>query len=178
MYGSNDILIRKKGDVFLLYMPSLGLVAKDQDLRIAHDRLLKNKVEYLAELKELGIPEAPESSGTLKRLLRNPLGAFDHSHLTSFFIKVLIVAVFIGGATLFTANLLVYRLKSYASNLKSNVASVMHQEKERIHSLIMKVENMPPEKIQKRKELVRRLVSKTSPIAEELRPLVKKLSCP
>lgn len=106
-----QVTITRKGDVFVLFIRELGLMAHDSDLGGAYLQIESKKREYLEEMCQAGL----ESEIPLPRQLVQSRAVFDDLKL--FLLKLAIVCLVMLAAAAFT----VREVEHYAVQIKKKI---------------------------------------------------------
>jgi hypothetical protein len=57
-----DVTVRKKGNLFVVFIPELNLAESDENLEQAYHRLEQAKVHHLTRMRELGLADIMQTS--------------------------------------------------------------------------------------------------------------------
>lgn len=159
-----DVVVRKKGDRYIVFIPELSLAEEDTTLNQAYEKLEKEKENYFRKMIEWGYQDYIRKPGGTKKEKK------DVNDLSPFFIKFAIVLItllmffaFTGMATL-----------NVASELIKNKVKTLLKEPDRF---LVKFNEMMANKTDEQKEelkrQVRHAVENIKPYADELGVLFK-----
>ena len=96
-----SIILKKKGDLFFLRIPQLGLIVSDKDLSHAHDLLEEKKNDYFSQQEEIGefdpvllAPKSIENTGQQSGISTKKIITFSFAfHAVSILFNLVIVGV-------------------------------------------------------------------------------------
>ncbi len=153
-----DVIVRKKGGLYLVFIPELSLVEEDEHFDKAHEKLEKAKEKYFREAIERGYKDYIKEPETNKIILKDTYG------LIPFFVKLAIVLVIL----LFSVKVV---LNTAPSLIKDRV-SVLIKEPERLLLRFNEImERKTPEERKVIKKYLHRAVENIRPYTDELRVL-------
>ena len=152
------IILKKKEGVFYLAISELGLFVKGNDISVLYQEINDQKKALLNEYKDIGF------SYKLKYFSESEKGKTLFSDIAKFIFKsalvtLLVVVVFLTTIS-FTFAKAVNLLSPY------NVRTFTH-------IIVSRLEQIPPEKMENYKDMLRRYVTAVKPLTDELKPLLE-----
>lgn len=150
-----DVIVRKKGGLYLVFIPELSLVEEDELLDKAHEKLEKTKEKYFRDAIERGYKDYIKEPETKKIILKDTYG------LIPFFVKLTVVLVIF----LFS----VIAVLNTAPKLIKSKVKVLVTEPERFLLRFNEImEGMTDEQKEKIKRNLRKAAENIKPYADEL----------
>ena len=156
---SYDVILRKKGKMFVLFIPELSCLAEDESIEDAYKKLEAEKEKYFKEMIELDLAEhigSPERTEITKSFI---------STLMPFIAKCAIVCFFI-----FLTGLVVTRRVSHIIHplVPGSYPSIVRDS---FSSSLQKIDSMSEEEKEKVKLELQRAVQQLKPFVDEVKLL-------
>jgi hypothetical protein len=151
-----QIILKEKGGIFHLTIAELGLIVKGNDISVLYQEINDQKKTLLNEYKDIGF------SYKLKYFSESEKGKTLFSDIAKFIFKsalvtLLVVVVFLTTIS-FTFAKAVNLLSPY------NVRTFTH-------IIVNRLEQIPPEKMENYRGMLRRYLAVIKPLTDELKPL-------
>lgn len=151
-----DIILRKKGDQFVLFIPELCCIEEDASIEKAYKKLELEKEKYFKEIIEISSQSYIREPGAIKYKKSNLFNS-----LLPFMIKLVIIIV-VGVVVMQVA---VVKLKSSERKISKKAQNV-------ITDINNKLKKMPPEKKEEIKKELREIVQNVKPFVDEIKVLL------
>jgi hypothetical protein len=154
----SQIVLTEKEGIFYLTIPELGLLVKGNDISALYQEINDQKKALLNEYKNIGF------SYKLKSFPEPGKSKVLFSDIARFIFKSAVVTLLVVVIFLTTISFTFAK----AANLFSpyNVRTFTH-------IIVSRLEQIPPEKMENYKVMVRRYVTAVKPLVDELRPLLE-----
>ena len=164
------VVIKKRGNKFILLIPELGIAEKDENLEKAYQRIQLEKERYIKKMIEFDLqdeiiePEKPISERISDKKIFGPNG-------TAFIIKVIIILF----ACVVAAHFIV---GSIQSTVTGSIKSIKRLPLSRFTydntlALLDKINNVSDEEIENVRLGLKKVVKKVKPIADEFKVLLQ-----
>ena len=151
------VVLKKRGNKFVLFIPELGIIQEDTDLKKAYERINEEKVEYIRKMVEFDLED--EIAPPMKASGRGVKGSANKrvfiNGITLFLTKIMII-LFIGVVAMHFIAGRVDAMKSVS------VEQVIYNKMTELYD---KIDDMPNEKIE-------RIRSKLNKTAKKFKPLI------
>mgnify|MGYP001561477685 CR=1 FL=1 len=151
-----DIILKKKGDQFVLIIPELCCIEENATLEKAYEKLELEKEKYFKEIIEIGSQAYIREPGAIKHKKSNLFNS-----LLPFMIKLVIIIV-VG----------VVMMQVAAAKLKSSERKISKKAQNVITDINNKLKKMPPEKKEEIRKELREIVHNVKPFVDEIKKLL------
>jgi len=154
-----NVILKKRNELFFLYIPELSLIVEKNNLDEAYEELEKEKEIYIKNALDLDAQDTIEEPVPIK--LRKSLVA----NFLPFFIKLFIVIFIVSIFSLPIVRFVGYQL----GQMRGNAVRFMWHLPERINN---KLKNMSVEKKEEKLIEIRGVIEQIKPFVEEFRVLL------
>lgn len=152
-----NVVLKKKGDCFVLFIPDLCCMGEDASMEKAYEKLELEKEKYFQEMIESGSQSYIREPEAVKLNKSNLL-----NNLLPFLIKLLIIGL-VGVVGMQVA---VTRIKSAERKISKNALSA-------VTNLNNKLKGMSPEKKEEIRMELRETVQNVKPFVDEIKVLIE-----
>lgn len=152
-----DVVLKKKGDCFVLFIPDLCCIGEDASLEKAYEKLELEKEKYFQEMIESGSQSYIREPEAVKLNKSNLL-----NNLVPFLIKLLIIGL-VGVVGMQVA---VNRVKSVEHKISKKALGA-------VKDLNNKFKSMSPEKKEEIRMELREAVQNVEPFVDEIKVLLE-----
>ena len=169
---SYDVKLRRTGNIFSLFVPDLSIVAEDESLEKAYDKLEKEKEKFFKKMIDNGLEDCIPEPGKIE-VPKKPV-----FELQPFFVKLVIVLLLIGlagGAGFKAVSSQIGKANKAVTKLQTDIADDLRGVDERIVSSIAKagfqvidrINTFPEEKRDKLRGELQKSMIKLKPFIDD-----------
>ncbi len=151
-----NILLKKKNEIFILFIPELSIIVEDYDLSIAYNKIQEEKSKYFSNIIELNAQDTvtvPLPIVIKKQVFRD---------LSIFIVKSFIIMISLLVIVLFSRPL----ITSYVDNSINNAqAKAIKRVKRNSNKLFNRIDNLNEDDIAE----IKKTIIKLKPLVNEIK---------
>ncbi len=160
-----DVVIRKRGDVFVLHLPELLFIEEDESLENAYKKIELKKEKYFQEMIESGYQDlikVPKPEKVAPSIHEN----FYVKRISLFLIQLFVILLLFGILFQFVSIELEKQRVKFEKNL-SSIKGIGHIS----HLIVDKLDTMSEEKKEELRLRLRKIILHTKPFLDEFKIL-------